>query len=94
MHSTTHIRPRSSNVNAMGWTMSGSPAKRVTLKPGGIVIFDGASFGGMGPSAASEYDVLGTEDCKAMMKVNRRVFQDMADPGFAVGGGSAVDYLN
>ena len=37
-HSTTHIRPRSSKVNAIGCTTSGSPAKSVALKPSGSVI--------------------------------------------------------
>src|SRR5262249_49022218 len=53
MHSTTHRRPRSSKAKAMGWTTSGSPATRVTLKPSGRVIALGASFGGMGRSSGA-----------------------------------------
>src|SRR5437868_15414135 len=39
----------------MGWTTSGSPAKRVAVKPSGRVMALGASFGGMGlsPGAAA-----------------------------------------
>ena len=47
-HSTTHTRPRSSNVNAIGCTMSGSPANSVALKPGGSCIVAAASSGGSG----------------------------------------------
>src|ERR1043166_2595642 len=51
--STTQSRPRSSIVKAMGWTMSGSPAKSETLKPSGTVIFFGPSAAGVGASCGS-----------------------------------------
>src|SRR5262249_45448430 len=51
-HSTTHMRPRSSKVNAMGCTISGSPANSVAWKPGGRVMALAAACGGGGGSWA------------------------------------------
>src|SRR5262249_11430359 len=45
-HSTTHSRPRSSTVNAIGLMTSGSAANRVTSKPGGTRIRRSDSSGG------------------------------------------------
>ena len=53
--STTHSRPRSSNVNAIGCTTSGSPANSDTLKPFGTVIFAADSETGTGRGASSAH---------------------------------------
>src|SRR4051794_7368614 len=43
--SATQSRPRSSMAKVIGWTTSGSPAKRLTWKPVGTVIAAAASAG-------------------------------------------------
>ena len=61
-HSATQSRPRSSKVNAIGCTTSGSPAKSVALKPAGSVILPAASAGGDG-MILTDGDSAGKRQC-------------------------------
>src|SRR5260370_40090126 len=70
----------------MGCTTSGSPAKRVALKPGGSVIAFAASLGGSGRSGGAASTEPGARDVNAITQGVR----GMAAPLRAIGSGRVI----